>query len=565
MDERQQLQPRQPRQPRQDYIAPMLRPGEDGMPSFYRFLIIIGFYITAVLTTAFVLWMMFCFVVNRPLYYQIWSGLVDTVNTIKLFALALAGIGTVYVGGRAITGILARLPQAEFYDVPATGGYLRDVWGRVTPLPALSTSNAKTLAKKRADAAKLSKQEREFELSLTVMEMISIGEIKHFSELSADPDVDEKLMLPVGIDAEVFRKRKTNNIIRDPFPAASAVIGKGRSGKTRRVIGMVCFAIAMGMEVTVCDPHAGKRDGISRLLAPLAPWLRIARGEQETAQAAREYVAEMERRLSGDSREYNLQKNLSKPRLIIFDEWSRLMTVRDIISDEDRETIKDCARRASAEFAGVDGFCVVIGQRWSDADAGGTDTRRSLMVDYIHNISAEYAAFFLRESKLQKRAETLKQRECLYKDYSGDVLEVLTLNTPDNTVSEMVNWLREKEVPALPVVKPALPAPVVYQPPPTETMPDIPRRVTQPLETPTSTTTTSTTEELSSKNSLNEAEVEAEVEVEQGLIDLIDKIAAGEMSAHEVLKMTGKTGGRKYTARKQAIEQIQQISSKEDE
>src|SRR5690242_21049197 len=97
--ERQQQQQAQ----QNDYIAPMLRPGPEGISSFYRFLIVVAVYLAAILTIAFLLWLAFCYAFNRSLFNSIWAGIVEIGNFIKLLAFVTGGIGVLYLAGRAVT------------------------------------------------------------------------------------------------------------------------------------------------------------------------------------------------------------------------------------------------------------------------------------------------------------------------------------------------------------------------------------------------------------------------------------------------------------------------------
>lgn len=250
-------------------------------------------------------------------------------------------------------------------------------------------------------------------------------------------------------------------LVKGPWPGTHAVAGKGRSGKTRRVTAEVCQVLIAGGKVTICDPHSKKRDSLVNELKPLAPWLHVIAGDEEAIiEASHEFFTEMERRIDGVSDEVlgcvddDPDRKIYVPRLIIYDEWPRLMTT-DRIEDEDREVMITTAKNCSKEYAGVDGFCCLIGQAWTKESCGSTDIRRLLFDVFVHNLNAEFAAFFFRQSKWKNRAEGLKSRECLYKNYSGDVREIITIGVPDDTAVKVAEYLmqvappeKQQELPA---------------------------------------------------------------------------------------------------------------------
>lgn len=219
----------------------------------------------------------------------------------------------------------------------------------------------------------------------------------------------------------------------DKWPGTFGIAGRGRSGKTRRVLTIIIQAIMGRARVFICDPHASKDDSLARLLAPLAPWLTIACNDAEIVEASRYFLSEMENRVQ------ELSDNKT-PWLIIYDEWSRLMTT-DKIDDDDKEILKHTVEHCSTEYAGFYGFAGIIGQTWTEEAAGGTAIRRSLHKAFIHQLNAEYAKFFLK-GKWANKAEDLTSRQCLYR-VDGQVKQIITHTVPDETATWFADWLME--------------------------------------------------------------------------------------------------------------------------
>jgi hypothetical protein len=198
---------------------------------------------------------------------------------------------------------------------------------------------------------------------------------------------------------------------------------------------MIAQALINGARVIVCDPHFTKLDSLARSLEPLEKYLTIERGEEEIVQAASEFLSEMEARVDDPNRP-------CLPWLIVFDEWSREMDENNQKMPEGgRDILIDVAKNCSTQYAGYLGYCCIIGQIWTNEHVGGTDIRRSLQSVFLHQLSAEYAAFFFRAAKWKNRAEELKKRECIYRDTENQVMEVLTIGVPDDTAQRVAVYL----------------------------------------------------------------------------------------------------------------------------
>lgn len=353
--------------------------------------------------------------------------LVGILAIVSASILLICGVAWVVVS------TIRHATRADYFEMGEFGGYFRNALGRTTPLAPMI-----------AAPTKISKATGKVEITPevpTLFDLIDAGEI-----------VVGQLEMIMGY-AAIELKKGILQLIAGPWPGTHAVAGKGRSGKTRRVIGEVTQALIAGARVIVCDPHYTKPDSLANSLAPLEKYLIIARGEAQIVAAARDFMREMEARVDD-------KNHLCSPWLIIFDEWSRLMNTNNNKMDDDgRELLMETALRCSTEFAGYLGYCCLIGQVWTNEAAGGTDVRRSLQSVFIHQLSAEYAQFFLRAAKWKNRAEELKRRECIYKDNDGAITEILTIGVPDDTAQRVAGYLASQGFPAIaaPASLPPLP------------------------------------------------------------------------------------------------------------
>lgn len=311
--------------------------------------------------------------------------------------------------------------KPSYRDVDAYGGYFTTLWGRILPAPPLASTASKVSTSKARVETKVTP------VVPALSELIDTGVI-----------AQGRLEMVMGYDLKDL-ERGVLTLISGAWPGTHAVAGMGRSGKTRRVIANVAQALIAGARVIVCDPHYTKPDSLTRALEPLEPWLTIARGEREIVEASRMFFDEMEARVSGTSNDILDQANY-RPWLIVYDEWARLMTVSKI-EDEERAILVATAEGCSKEYAGYNGFCCLISQVWTQESAGSTTIRRSLQSVFCHRISPEYASFFFKARKQQNRADTLKRRECLYKDIDGQVREIVTIGVPDDASVRIAEYM----------------------------------------------------------------------------------------------------------------------------
>jgi hypothetical protein len=241
----------------------------------------------------------------------------------------------------------------------------------------------------------------------------------------------------------INKKNGTVEPVRGELPGTAIIAGKGRSGKTRRIILMVFqallvfHALGKGYKITVCDPHAEKPDGLLKVLAPFLPWLSTARTNSEIVAVAREHLEKLESRLSpGGSR----NGEGLMPRLLIIDEFPKLM--KSSLSKAEKRIIADAVRKSAVEYQGVCGYAWIIGQEWTEDAIFDTAVRKDAQAIFCHQLSAEYASFlFPLETKTQRLVQQIERRECVFKDADNHVLRIMTTTVTDEEISTLVEYL----------------------------------------------------------------------------------------------------------------------------
>jgi hypothetical protein len=456
----------------------------------------------------------------------------------------------------AIVSTIRHATKADFYPVEENGAYLRDSLGRVRPLAPMI-----------AAPARVNKATAKIEITPvvpTLFDLIEQGEI-----------VQGEMTMVMGYDKAQLA-RGILQLVVGAWPGTHAVAGKGRSGKTRRVIAMIAQALINGAKVLVCDPHYTKLDSLARSLEPLEKYLTIARGEEQIVSTARGFLGEMEARVDDANRPCT-------PWLIVFDEWSRLMDENNgKMEDGGRDILIDVAKNCSTQYAGYLGYCCIIGQIWTSDSVGGTDIRRSLQSVFVHQLSGEYAAFFFRAAKWKGRAEELKKRECIYRDTENQVLEVLTIGVPDDTAQRVAAYLASLGLQGIdaPAHETAQRLPSYQEPtgyialdPPAqraqlEDMESLPYYTSTPVPNHASeheTTiflpevSTGSAREAHGKHTGSDTEVQTEV-----LRSIAKRLRKGE-TANDIRKSLGLTGGRAMQEVNAALDTLSEIIASEGE
>lgn len=340
--------------------------------------------------------------------------------------VTLAGAGVAIVCGVALPVILlARLMfKAEHYDIGPNGLLLR-FWGRVNTYAPLAPGQVKVqeiASKKKSEPPMLS-----------MIDMIEQG------------------IIGPGQMSVVIGYSLKGQLEIEPRPYVYAIAGMGRTGKSRRSIMMIVqdvIALAplmnlqersRGARVIICDPHPGKKDSLTKVLAPLAPWIEFRGTQEEIAQVSQEYNSEMRGRTQGSS-ELITEEGNYVPWAIYYDEFSMLMTRT---TEDTQELIQECVQASSEEYGGVGGYITLIGQSWTNDSCGGTAVRRALHESFVHNISPEYAKFLIKESKWYNRCESLPIKNCIHKPRGASPRELITPYVPDDIAERVAGVLQE--------------------------------------------------------------------------------------------------------------------------
>lgn len=233
-----------------------------------------------------------------------------------------------------------------------------------------------------------------------------------------------------------------------------AIGGKSRSGKTVTMIFYIIQALLSGANVWICDPHYNKASGLSNVLKPLTPFMRVARKDHEIIQAVQDFREEMEKRLHID--EYpELADMPFTPMLLVVDEWTRLVSRCDSAQSE---AIVNTVLACAEEYAGIDGYAMIAGHEWTARESGGkkgASLRRGLHAVIVHRLDEDYAKFLLQGSKGKKAAKNapnLPTGHMLIQDSEGDTdyLIIPFAGKNNEAVYEVANMLK------------ALPAPEGY-------------------------------------------------------------------------------------------------------
>src|SRR5882757_1108674 len=332
------------------------------------------------------------------------------IPIVGFMAIGTATLVLVCGAVNAVVFTARNVLQETYYDIGEFGTRVKSLFGR----PALLAPMEQTTA---TNAAKIAKTDVQVAIP-TLFDLLSIGEIYY------------------GMTDMILGYQEGGQIVRGKWPNTFAVAGKGRSGKTRRVVFMLVQALMSGAHITICDPHYNKHDSLTKELEPLAPWLHFAGSMDEIMNAANEYLTEMQHR-----EDTKVDDDFTwQPRLIVFDEWSKLMTR---IEEEDSEKLKEVVTAASQEYAGFNGYASIIGQSWVAEECGGTKIRRALHAVFVHRIDTDYAKYLIKPAKWNKLTEQLQTGHCFYQDLDGKVTKLVMPFVEDRAGVKVAELLRQ--------------------------------------------------------------------------------------------------------------------------
>ncbi|EFH79548.1 hypothetical protein [Ktedonobacter racemifer] len=580
----------------EDTLAPMLRPGSEGMTPFYRFLIVIAVYMAAIIATCVLCWLAFCYFFNHQLFVSLWDGLVQLWNWLKIFGFILAGLAVLYTAGRIVTSILARLPRAQAVTFDETqnaviyGTFRARQFAYQRP-PVAERRRVKKLVGSKVELAPPS-------LAMQIATgLLSVGmpDTIHGFELAS--------MTPVRLRSY-----------------SSLTIGGTGSGKTRgnawrnlqRAIVDERGALAL---VTVCDPHATKGDGIAPLVEGVEGYIRIARTPQEIVSAARDFYTELEARKAGRSAERTGPKSF-KPRHIFFDEWAALMDTKAPdypYSAEDRALFLAVMLGCVREYRGYGGYGHISMQNPKQSNIGDVTLRDDMPLLLVHKVSENTCSFIYPsaiEAEKRKQVLKLKMRQCFIDCRTEEYQATAVLpDIEDDMALDFLALMQDAELAPLPALVSRPPARQLRQASAPGagqdemltlkaradaleqlismlqgeklTVPDMPDtpvtpRRTRPLteqraehiyeggysaepirqDEQRASSARRNTDELDTPGAGQHQAIGREVVLEQ-----LDAMISGKMTAHDFLKWAKANGGRKYTSRRQAIQQLQELGT----
>lgn len=382
----------------------------------------IGIYALSLFTVAFL--GVLAYAIHLVSAYIIYLGYI---------AIVAVGILIVAIVATPVVFLLRWIFKADFYEITQHGVTFRNFWGKLQTVSPQSAS----AGVKFAQGKKGKKEE-------TTIPMLSMLDM-----------IDQDIIAP-GQSKVVLGYTKDGALEIRKRPSVYVIAGKGRSGKSRRatlMIGQDLIALApqinikdrrAGARVIICDPHGmGKKDSIRKLLEPLAPWVEFFSTEEEVRRATSEYIEEMEKRLAGTS-DLGNEDGRYVPWVLYYDEWSRFMTKYE---DDFTELLINGVQSSAQEYAGVDGYVALLGQDWTNDACGGTAIRRAIQEAFVHNISAEYAKFLLPKGLIGNRwavkAENLRVKDCIYKDYEGQLKELVTPHVADEVPAKLAELMMQ--------------------------------------------------------------------------------------------------------------------------
>jgi len=343
--------------------------------------------------------------------FMVWRWL----PVVGFVAIGTTVLAFLCAGATAVTFTARYIFKHDYRDIGLYGTHVTQLFNRPVLLPPVSSTTANNAAKTTKIAIQSPVP--------TLFDLLDIGEISY------------------GMTDMILGYLEGGQIVRGPWPRTFTVAGKGRSGKTRRVVFMLIQALMGGAHITICDPHYNKRDSLTKELGPLAPWLHFAGTDEEIMVASRDFLALMEHRVAVPS------DDIPQPHLIIFDEWSRLMTR---IEKEDSELLMEVVTATSQEYAGFGGYACIIGQSWVNEECGGTKIRRALHSVFVHRIDTDYAKYLIKPRKWYSQTEQLQTGHCFYQDLDGKISKLVMPHVEDRAGGRIAEILRQVAPPIEP-------------------------------------------------------------------------------------------------------------------
>jgi hypothetical protein len=440
---------------------------------------------------------------------------------VGVVALGTCIIVLACLSANAVLFTFRQFMQLHYHDIGDFGTHVSSVLGKSLLLPPIAQTTA-------TNASKIAKADLQTAIP-TLLDLLAIGEIFY------------------GMQDMILGYLESGTVVRGSWPRTFAVAGKGRSGKTRRVVFMLIQALMGGAHITVCDPHYTKRDSLTKELMPLSPWLTFAGTDSEIEAETDSFLSEMERRVHRESQE-SIGDGIYKPRLIIYDEWSRLMSK---LTEEQQYKLKGTVTSTSQEYAGYDGYCCIIGQDWTHDVCGGTAIRRALHAVFVHRIDIDYAKYLIKPAKWHKQTEQLNTGHCFYQDLDGKISKLIMPHVEDRIGAKVAEILSA-------VAPPQKHTQLDYTTSKPDTEPLELKFLEAPREVPA--------ERINASNNCYETSCELpqskvfDAHYASVLREIGKKLKAGE-TASDIRKSLGITGGRAFQEVTEALQFLQEDTS----
>jgi hypothetical protein len=427
-------------QVQEQQLAPMLRSGQEGMPSFYRFLIVLAVYITAIIVTAVLLWLAAMYIFNRVLFDALVAAIAEIWMVAKFVVVAAVAIALIGYAGRVVTGIMASIPKPQIATFEETENVV--VYG---PFQSRQYSYVKSpVAHRQASKSRLGK---------TKIELVPPSIALQIQSGLVALDMPEVIH---GFDAGNMAP------IQLQRPYSSLTIGGTGSGKTRANTWRMAQRVLVNSEggdpiVTVCDPHFEKSDGLASMLEAIGAYIKIARTPKEILAAAKEFYNEMESRKAGKSSEM-IRPKVYRPRHIFFDEWAALMDMAAPnypYTKQERALILAVMTKCVHEYRGFFGYGHISMQNPKESNIGDVLLRNDMPLLLVHKSSDSTCSFLYPgagEADKRKIVLKLKARQCFVDCRTEERQHIALISEIEDDVAHDFEALyQESGIPTLPV------------------------------------------------------------------------------------------------------------------
>lgn len=312
----------------------------------------------------------------KDLWDKITTGVCVVIALLLLFVLGM-GLWSQrqwfpFVGGTFIVVTIVLLALApftvfllvwshvrhkEYIESGQNGGYIRSLFGKVTPLPPLALATPKLTGGSA-------------QVTEVKPEIPRLGELIRDNLLIKEDEEGKPLML------QGFRADTTPRY--GQWPGVIGVAGMQNVGKSVTIETLAIIGMMQGAQVVVCDTHHMKARSLYKKLSCLDGFIRFAKTEQEVAREARKFSQELAARKAGRE---------AYPYIFILDEAASI--VRSPIGDD----VVNVVEEASQEGHGFHMHLVLAIHDFSKDGIGDARIRDFLNWIYCHRMQAGQSKF----------------------------------------------------------------------------------------------------------------------------------------------------------------------------